>query len=106
MPPEAPQHDPQFEAAQASLRLAFRLLAQVGLLTIVVLLVALFGGQALDRWLATKRVFTVGLLLLSFPVSLYIIYRVALSTVSKIKPAARRSPRAKEELDRDDNASA
>ncbi len=106
MPSEAPQHDPQFEAAQASLKLAFRLLAQVALLTIVVLLVALFGGQALDRLFATRRVFTVGLLLLSFPVSLYIIYRVALSTVSQIKPAARRSQRAKEELDRDDNASA
>lgn len=106
MPPEAPQHDPQYDAAQASLKLAFRVLAQVALLTIVVLLVALFGGQALDRLLATKRVFTISLLLLSFPVSLYIIYRVALSTVSKIKPVARKSPRAEEELDRDDNASA
>ncbi len=104
--PEAPQQDPQLEAAHASLKLAFRLLAQIALLTIVVLLVALFGGQALDRLLSTRRVFTVSLLLLSFPVSLYIIYRVALNTVAQIKPVASKKPRAKEEADSDDNASA
>ncbi len=77
--------------------MAFGLLAQVASWTIGTLLLALFGGQWLDRVLDTGRMFTISLLLLSFPATLYIIYRVALSTVAKIKPTARKQPRTKED---------
>jgi F0F1-type ATP synthase assembly protein I len=101
MPPE--EDKTQVEAAQESLKMAFSLLMQVAVWTIGVLLLCLFGGQWLDRVLHTGRTFTVILLLASFPATLYIIYRVALSTVAKIKPVARKQPRTKEDYgSRDD----
>jgi F0F1-type ATP synthase assembly protein I len=101
MPPE--EDKTQVEAAQESLKMAFGLLMQVAVWTIGVLLLCLFGGQWLDRVLNTGRTFTVILLLASFPATLFIIYRVALSTVAKIKPAARQQPRTKEDYgSRDD----
>lgn len=93
----------QAERAQESLKLAFGLLAQVAVWTVGLLLVAIFGGQWLDRVLETGRTFTIILILASFPATLYIIYRVALSTVAKIKPAARRQPRTKEEYGSNDD---
>ncbi len=104
MPAESPPSD-QVKNAQASLQLAFSVLGQVGLLTLGVIVVALVGGLWLDRLLSTKPLFTVLLMLVSFPVSFYVIYRIALNAVGKIKPAAGR-PRAKEEMQSDDNSSA
>lgn len=95
MPPEDEKN--QTEAAQASLKLAFGLLAQVAVWSIGLLLLALFGGLWLDRVLSTGRTITIVLLLASFPATLYVIYRVALSTVAKIKPVARTRPRTKED---------
>lgn len=73
-------------------------LGQIGGLTLVVIVVAVFGGVWLDRQFGTRPVFSVLLILGSFPVSLYIIYRVALSAVAKIKPVRpAQAPRAKED---------
>lgn len=104
MPPEAEKT--QAELAQESLKMAFGLLAQVALWTVVLLGVSIFGGLWLDRTLNTGRTFTILLILASLPATLYIIYRVALNTVAKIKPVARRStpPRTKEDYgSRDDS---
>ena len=95
MPPE--EEKSQAEVAQESLKMAFGLLAQVALWTAGLLAVAIFGGQWLDRVLDTGRTFTIILILASFPATLYVIYRVALNTVAKIKPVARKQPRTKEE---------
>lgn len=100
--PERPPS--QVDAARASLELAFRVLAQIGLLTLGIVLVGLFGGLALDRLLNTRPLFTVLLLVGSFPVSLYIIYRVALNAVAKVNSAPPAQPRVKEENHRDDDA--
>ena len=105
MPAESPQSD-QVKNARASLQLAFSVLGQVGLLTMGVIIVALVGGLWLDRVLSTKPLFTVLLMLASFPISYYIIYRIALNAVGRIKPAASQPPRAKEEMQSDDNSSA
>ena len=101
--PQEDQADNQLEAAQASLQLAFKVIAEIGLLTLAVVVVAIFGGLWLDRVFSTRPIFTVILILGSFPVSLYIIYRVALGAIGAMKPAANR-PRRKEEMrsDRDD----
>ena len=102
MPPEE-RPDNQAEVARASLELAFKVIAQIGLLTLVVVVVALFGGLWLDRIFSTKPLFTVILILGSFPASLYVIYRVALGALGGMTPAVRK-PRRKEEMrsDRDD----
>jgi F0F1-type ATP synthase assembly protein I len=91
------------EAARASFQLAFRVLAQVGLLALGVIAVAIIGGVLLDRLLDTRPLFTVLLLLVSFPVSLYIIYLIALKAISQIRPAGRKPP-GKEGTDSDKRA--
>ena len=96
MPPEEHESD-QTRAARESLQLAFTVLAQVGGLSILMLLAAIFGGLWLDRVFDTRRLFTVLLLVASFPLSLYIIYRVALSAVAKVSKPGVRLPRAKKE---------
>jgi len=105
MPAESPQSD-QVKNARASLQLAFSVLGQVGLLTMGVIIVALVGGLWLDRLLSTKPLFTVLLMLASFPISYYIIYRIALNAVGKIKPAAGKSSPKKEDMQSDDNSQA
>jgi F0F1-type ATP synthase assembly protein I len=87
----------QTEIAQESLKMAFALLAQVAVWSLGVLIVGLVAGLWLDRTLGTGRILTIILLLASFPATLYIIYRVALRTVAKIKPVARKAPPAKED---------
>ena len=101
--PREEQPDNQVEVAQASLTLAFKVIAQIGLLTVGLIVVAIFGGLWLDRAFSTRPLFTIILILGSFPVSLYVIYRVALGAMRGIKPAAQ-APRRKEEMrsDRDD----
>lgn len=95
MPPE--EEKTQTEAAQESLRMAFGLLVQVAVWTIGVFVLGLVAGLWLDRTFNTGRLFTAVLLLSGLPITLYIIYRVALNTVKKIKPVARKSPQAKED---------
>src|SRR5947209_19471348 len=95
--PREEQPEDQAEAARASLELAFKVIAQIGLLTLGLVVLAIFGGLGLDRIFSTKPLFTVILILGSFPVSLYIIYRVALGATREMTPAARR-PRRKEEI--------
>jgi F0F1-type ATP synthase assembly protein I len=113
MPQEDQSANKQVEAAQASFTLAFKVISQVGILTLVVIIGAVFGGVFLDRQLGTRPLFTVLLLLVSFPALLYIIYRVALRAVADIHRAAQaqaKTPGVKEErnrvIDPDDNSAA
>lgn len=101
-PEDEPPINPYVKQAQDSLSLAFSLLAQVGVLTVVVLVGSLAGGLALDKWLDTRPIFTVLLMLGSFPISMYIIYRVAIQTVAKIPPPPVKSQSRKEVADSDD----
>jgi len=106
MPTEDEASKQQVQAAQASFQLAFTVLAQVGILSLVVVIGALIAGIALDRLLETRPLFTVLLMLASFPVLMYGIYRVAMRAVARIKPTRRDSPAVKEDRQRDDDSSA
>ncbi len=101
MPEREPQSD-QVKNARASLQLAFSVLAQIGALTLGVIVVALVAGLLLDKALSTRPLFTILLIVASFPVSYYIIYRIALNAVAKIQLAADRPSRVKEEKSDDD----
>jgi hypothetical protein len=59
---------------------------QAGCLTLVVIFVALFAGIWLDAQLHVRGVFTVGLLLLSIPISLFFMVRIALGAVKNLQP--------------------
>ena len=59
--------------------------AQVGCITLVIIFLALFAGLWLDARTGRRGVFTVILLILSAPVSLFITLRIALNMVSRIQ---------------------
>jgi F0F1-type ATP synthase assembly protein I len=59
---------------------------EVGCLTLIIVLAAVFGGIALDKLLGTKPLFTVGLVLLSAPLSLVITVYVAKRAVKDLQP--------------------
>ena len=61
---------------------------QAGCLSIMVIFMALFAGMFVDSRLNTHPVFTIGLVLLSVPVSLYAMIRLMLSSVAAIRTAA------------------
>ncbi len=86
MPLEDNASNKQVQAAQASFQLAFTVLAQVGILSLVIVIGALIAGIALDRVLETRPLFTVLLMLASFPALMYVIYRVAMRAVARIQP--------------------
>src|SRR3989304_3938931 len=102
--PEEEQNSEQVNKARSSLTLAFSVIGQIGLFTMGVIVAALIAGLWLDRLLSTRPLFTLLLMGASFPVTYYIIYRIALNAVGKIQPAAGQSSPAGEETQRDDNA--
>jgi len=57
--------------------------AQVGCLTFIIVLAALFGGLWLDNLLKTKPLFTIVLVMGSMPIGIFVMYRVALTVISK-----------------------
>jgi hypothetical protein len=61
-------------------------LSQIGCMTAVIAFGALLAGLWVDSRFDTKPIFTVALLLLSIPVNIFLMIRVALSTVAQIKP--------------------
>ena len=60
---------------------------QVGCVTVVIVFGSLVAGIWLDRWLGTRPVLTVGLLLGSVPVTLFIMFWLVKTAVAKIQPA-------------------
>jgi F0F1-type ATP synthase assembly protein I len=54
-----------------------------GCVVLVVVVAALFGGLWLDGALNTKPLFTLVLVIGSVPVSIFLMYRVAMSVISR-----------------------
>jgi len=71
--------------------------AQIGCLTVVIILGALALGLWLDSRFDTRPWFTLGLVLASIPVSLIALVRVALATARRAQP-----PRREEEMENED----
>jgi len=81
------QVDPKPEdRRQKILNLTLAVVAgQVGCLTLVILLLAVFLGLWLDNQYGTRPTFTIGLLLGSIPVSLLVMFAVVRAAVRRIK---------------------
>ena len=58
---------------------------QVGCLTPVILLGALFAGLWLDRQLETKPLFTILFIIGSAPISVFVLYRIVRTATAKLK---------------------
>lgn len=62
------------------------LAAQGGCFTLILVIGALLVGLWLDAQMGLKGPFTIGLLLLSVPLSLFVMVRVAMSAIQRIQP--------------------
>jgi hypothetical protein len=60
---------------------------QAGCFTLIIVMIALFAGLWLDRQFNVRGIFTLGLLLLSIPLSLYVMVRIALGSIRQIQPS-------------------
>lgn len=60
--------------------------SQVGCVTVVIVVGALLLGLWLDNLLDTKPILTIVLILVSIPVSLFSLVRIALSAAARIQP--------------------
>jgi F0F1-type ATP synthase assembly protein I len=57
----------------------------IGFLTLIIALGALLGGMWLDAQWGTKPIFTVGLLILSIPINIFLQFRAALNVAKQIQ---------------------
>lgn len=76
--------NPNSEHPQYSLSIAVMIVVGLGgVLVLALVMGILLLGIALDRALNTRPLFTIGLMILSAPVSIFVMYRVAMSVISK-----------------------
>ena len=59
-------------------------------LTLIIIFAALFTGLWLDKILNSKPIFTVGLMIVSIPVTLFLTFRVVKAATARIKPATKK----------------
>ena len=64
------------------------MIGQVGCLTLVIILAAVFGGLWLDNTFGTKPVFTLALLFAGIPISVLVMLVVARKTLARLKEEA------------------
>jgi F0F1-type ATP synthase assembly protein I len=57
---------------------------QVGVATLIVVLLSVFGGLWLDKTFGTKPLFTLILLFSGIPICIIVMYRIARRTIEKI----------------------
>ncbi len=79
-----PQEKPHWMAAFNSKVLTVG--GEVGCITLVIVIVAVFGGIWLDRTLGTRPLFTVGLVVLSAPLSLVLTFWIARRATQDLQP--------------------
>lgn len=60
--------------------------SQVGCLTLVIILAALLLGLYLDSRFNTRPIFTIGLILVSIPISLVLMFIITRAAIRKLKP--------------------
>jgi ABC-type transport system involved in cytochrome c biogenesis permease subunit len=79
-------NQPEKSRAQSAYNLTLAAVAaQVGCLTLVIVLAALFGGLWLDNRFDTKPIITVALMVLSVPVTLVAMFWIVRSATSRIQ---------------------
>ena len=82
--------------------------SQVGLVTVVIVLVALFGGLWLDTQFGTRPIITVTLMVLSMPVTLGLMLFIVRRATAQLKPVTKineneESQSTQEDVDRGTN---
>jgi len=80
-----PENNPSEKQSNTRNLVIAALVGQVGILTLIIALAAVFGGMALDARFNTKHTFTIGLLVASIPVSIFAMVFLVRKAVSRIK---------------------
>ncbi len=57
---------------------------QVGVASLLIVLVSVFGGLWLDNQFGTKPMFTAGLVLAGIPITIVVMYRIARRSIARI----------------------
>ncbi len=79
-------NQPEKKRAEYAFNLTLAAVAgQVGCLTLIIVLAALFGGLWMDNQFQTKPMFTVGLMIASVPVTLVMMFWVVKAATSKLQ---------------------
>ncbi len=73
---------------------------EVGCITLVIVIAAVFGGIWLDRVLGTRPLFTVGLVLLSAPLALVLTVWIARRATRDLQPPP---VKRQDEIDKEEN---
>ena len=85
--------DPQKNNRQYALNLTLAGVAGLaGVITLVIVLMAMFAGIWLDNLLGTNHNFTIGLILASVPLTLVIMFYFVKAATARIKPAITKKP--------------
>jgi F0F1-type ATP synthase assembly protein I len=72
-------------------------------LTLIVIFLGLFAGILLDKFLNTKPLFTVILIIASIPLTIFATFRVVKAASSRIQPAAKKENSEEEPHRGEDN---
>jgi F0F1-type ATP synthase assembly protein I len=84
---------------QYSLNMAVAVVVGLGgFITLAIVMGVLLIGLAIDQALNTRPLFTIGFLVLSAPVSIFVMYRVAMAVISKsvVQPKTENSLKEKQ----------
>lgn len=95
-----PQDNRQNANHQFNMILA-AVVGQVGCITPVILLGALFAGLWLDRYLESKPFFTILFIVGSGPISVIVLYRIVKSATSRLKTTNHPAKFSEEEANRE-----
>ncbi len=72
------------------------IVSQVGCLTLVIILAALLLGLFLDSRFNTRPWFTIGLVIVSIPVSLVLMFIIVRTAIKKLKPETTKQTKQEE----------
>jgi magnesium-transporting ATPase (P-type) len=83
--PEQRKRDPKQTVNNLTLAVVA---GQVGCLTLIIVLIAVLGGLWLDNQFQTRPVITILLVVVSVPISLFVMFAVVRAAVARIKPGS------------------
>jgi F0F1-type ATP synthase assembly protein I len=84
--------DPKRQSGVFPVMTPIKVGGQVAFITLFIVFLALFGGLALDRFLDTKPIFTIVLLVGSAPVALYLTFWIAMRAVKDMQSSMPSKP--------------
>lgn len=86
---DQPETSKQKQQYRSNLALA-AVASQVGVVTIVIVLGSLIGGLLLDKQFETKPMFTLLLLIVSMPITVFLMIKIVKSATSRIQPVIKK----------------